>query len=138
MNVSNVKSPQYWQRLFIFLLVVVSVLSFMPKEPDVFDPDDPWYLRYLDKWEHGLAFTALGFSGFLAYRGKPLSVGMGLCLYGALIEILQPLLTASRFSDPLDFAADTSGVMLALVLSRSQKVLHRFRAIQSRFSARGA
>lgn len=125
MRVFDFKNPRHWQKLFLFLLLVISTLSFMPRDPDLVW-DKPWYLRYLDKWEHLFAFISLGMSGFLAHRGKPLWVGLGLGLYGALIERLQPILTATRFADPMDFVADISGVMLAWILIRSERWLRKW------------
>jgi hypothetical protein len=125
MQAFDLKSAQHWEKFFFVLVGVITLLAFMPKEPEL-TWDEPWYLRYLDKWEHLLAFISLGVSGLLAYRGKPHWVVLGLGVYGALIEMLQPILTGTRFADPVDFVADISGILLAWILIRSKRGLRKF------------
>ncbi|MSP86542.1 MAG: hypothetical protein EXR42_03965 [Methylotenera sp.] len=72
--------------------------------------------QFWDKAQHTLAFAILAIVGGLAFPQKVNLVVVGLIMHGALIEILQSTLTTTRFGDPLDWATDSIGVLIGLVI----------------------
>jgi VanZ family protein len=89
--------------------VFAFVMAIVPHPPQL--PDAP-----SDKVQHVAAFLVLGLLAFLAYsRTRPFLLGLGLSLFGALIEIIQAIPTLHRDSDPVDWLADTVAVALALI-----------------------
>ena len=70
-----------------------------------------------DKLQHIAAFVTLGLLGSWAYRGaSPVSLLLGLSLFGALIELIQAIPALHRDSDVLDWIADTVGAGVVLLI----------------------
>jgi hypothetical protein len=91
-------------------LLFAFVMAIIPHPPEL--PGAP-----SDKIQHVSAFAVLGALGFLAYpKSGPLSLGIGLSLFGALIEMVQAIPSLGRDSDMLDWIADTLAAGLILVL----------------------
>lgn len=73
-----------------------------------------------DKIGHVLAYFTLGISWFYVFRGqrkKWTYVALLLIIYGMVLEGLQGALTSYRTADLYDEFANTSGVLLALLMS---------------------
>jgi VanZ family protein len=71
----------------------------------------------VDKWLHGITFVilALWFAG--QYRpGSYWRIGIGLILFGFLIEGCQRLVTY-RSADWFDIWADTAGIVVGLIIA---------------------
>ena len=91
-------------------LVFAFVMAVLPQPPEL--PGAP-----SDKVQHIAAFLVLSLLGSLAhFQTRPLILGAGLSLFGALIEIVQGIPSLHRDSDPLDWVADTAAVVVVLVL----------------------
>jgi len=87
-------SVRIWRTLLVFLLVMVSYLALTPKPLEGYESG-------LDKVGHFMAFTALAFSGYLAFpssRGTRTALLFGPLAYGGLIEVLQLLCRVARRS----------------------------------------
>lgn len=96
------------------------VMAILPHPPEV--PGAP-----SDKVQHIVAFLILGSLAWFAYpRTSPIRLGIGLSLFGALIEVVQAIPALHRDSDVVDWLADTVAAGLILF------VLHWLRARRSR------
>ena len=69
-----------------------------------------------DKAQHALAFAVLTLTGSLAYANKTKAVYIGLILYGVIIEVMQNVLTSTRFSGVSDVLADGVGMAIGFVI----------------------
>lgn len=68
-----------------------------------------------DKLQHLLAFAGLTALAAAAHpRTRFVKIGIGMALYGALIEIVQSIPALNRQAELLDWAADIAGIALAL------------------------
>lgn len=67
-----------------------------------------------DKWLHGITFVflAVWFSGQYS-RQKYVHIGIGLFLFGVLIEMCQRMVSY-RTAELMDLAADTVGIVIGL------------------------
>ena len=91
---------------------IALVMALVPHPPRL--PGEP-----SDKVQHIAAFLSLGALGSFAYpKTNPLHLGLGLSLFGAVIEILQLIPALHRDGDPLDWMADTAAVALIIILLR--------------------
>jgi hypothetical protein len=101
-----VSRQRIWIAAFWLAVFAGIVLSLMPAPP----LHDPWFPA-ADKLQHAVAYGLLFLLGGLAgYRARPLAVG--LIALGAVIEVAQGTLTATRSAEWLDLAADAVGVGL--------------------------
>lgn len=103
--------------IFMVCLVILTYLLLIEMTPS---PDAS---IYKDKLQHAVAFAGLAFWGLLAYQSRTHSILMGLAVFGALMEVLQGILTTTRQSSFYDWLADIVGLVLAWLLVRF--VLHR-------------
>ena len=86
------------------------VMAILPKPPTL--PGEP-----SDKVQHILAFLTLAALASLAYpRARPLKIGLGLALYGALIEFTQMIPVLHRDAELLDWIADVAAASIVLAL----------------------
>lgn len=95
-------------KLFFWLAIVaVILLSLLP----INVPQQ--LVSWEDKIHHSIAYGSLYFLAICAYsyRFSIWSIGAILVLFGLLMEIAQSM-TAYRYGDPLDFLANTSGILL--------------------------
>ena len=89
--------------LFAFAMAVVPQPPQLPGAPS-------------DKVQHIAAFLTLSTLCFFAYRGtNPLYLGVGLSLFGALIELVQLIPALHRDGDVLDWVADTAATAVMLL-----------------------
>ncbi len=107
-----------WQVASIMLLVLVLAATLMPVV--WFWPDrhgfSAWFL-HVDKWMHGITFVilAIWFAG--QYRRESYwRIGVGLIMFGVLIEVCQRLVTY-RSAEWFDVAADVAGIAVGLVVA---------------------
>jgi VanZ family protein len=101
---------RYLPHLFWAALAFAFVMAILPKPPHI--PGDP-----SDKVQHILAFITLAGLASLAYpAARPLKLGLGLSLYGALIEVVQAIPVLNRDAELLDWAADTVAAFSVLLL----------------------
>lgn len=107
-----------WRSAGIALLVIVLVGMLMPAV--WFWPDRgrmlDWFVD-VDKWLHGIIFVVLAI--WFAGQYKPRSywrIGVGLVLFGVLIEACQRLVTY-RSAEWFDIAADAAGILVGLAIA---------------------
>ena len=86
-------------------------MAIIPHPPQL--PGEP-----SDKIQHIMAFLVLG-----GWRPSPtpcqaLLLGVGLSLFGALIELVQYIPALHRDSDPVDWIADTIAAAVVLLMHR--------------------
>lgn len=101
--------------LFLALLILVTYLLLMEMPPA--PPSWP----YKDKVQHIVVFLTLSISGGLAFQKRSFFVYLMLACYGALMEVLQSVLTVTRVASVYDWLADVTGVLLAILLLRMLK-----------------
>jgi VanZ family protein len=90
--------------------VFAFVMAIVPHPPEL--PGAP-----SDKIQHIMAFLVLAGLAASAYpRSSPLMLGVGLSLFGALIELVQYIPSLHRDSDPADWIADTIAAVLVLLI----------------------
>ncbi|MCF6221113.1 MAG: hypothetical protein L3J65_08375 [Robiginitomaculum sp.] len=111
------------QRMFLVLAVVLAtvivVKSVTPALPSL-------SISNMDKVIHVLAYLILGLVTLPALsRFKPLMVWIGLCGFGASIEVAQGLMSTGRSADIFDGIANAGGAFLALVSWRILTLLIR-------------
>lgn len=73
-----------------------------------------------DKFEHAAAYALLaatGCIGFASRRGR-IAVVIGLAVYGGAIELVQPVVSASRESSVADWVANLTGIGIGYALAR--------------------
>ena len=86
--------------------VVVAILALMPKERM------PIILDFWDKAQHFTSFFVLGVLGSLVYCGLRPRVLVCLCIFGAVIELLQ-WAVGFRVGSWADWLADVAGLTMA-------------------------
>ena len=73
----------------------------------------------IDKVYHGIAYFTLSFSWLIAYYKKPKKkrvIIISCIIFGIIIELLQSTFTNYRTGDYLDVIANSSGILIALVI----------------------
>ncbi len=100
---------KYWRLVFYFVLCVCS-FGFMK---DVSGIPSTWMPN--DKVMHHLIFLALMLLWQLSYQQKTLLGTLLMSIYGGAVEIAQATFT-NRMGDWWDWAADNSGIVVALIL----------------------
>jgi VanZ family protein len=98
--------------LFVGLLILVTYLLLMEMPPTT--PSWP----YKDKVQHITVFLALTISGGLAFQNGCVALCAMLAAYGALMEVLQSVLTVTRIASVYDWLADVAGILIATALLR--------------------
>ena len=71
---------------------------------------------YKDKLQHIVAFGGVAFWGLLAFQRYPKMVMLGLAVFGAVMEVLQGVLTTTRQPNTYDWLADLVGILLAWIV----------------------
>jgi VanZ like protein len=106
-----------WQVASLILLLLVLAATLMPA---VWFWDDRFkalsWFDGIDKWFHGVTFLVLSmwFTGL--YRKRSYwKIGIGLLLFGLVIEVSQRMVTY-RTAEWLDVWADAAGIILGLVI----------------------
>lgn len=98
--------------VFLGLLVLVTYLLLMEMPPA--PPSWP----YKDKVQHITVFLALSITGGLAFQNRQIAVCILLAAYGALMEVLQSILTVTRVASVYDWLADATGILIAIAVLR--------------------
>lgn len=98
--------------LFVSLLILVTYLLLMEMPPAT--PSWP----YKDKVQHITVFLALATCGGLAFQNRYVAVCTMLAGYGALMEVLQSVLTVTRIASVYDWLADVAGILIAAAVLR--------------------
>ena len=103
---------RYMPHVFFIGVALMTILSLIPST------SVPQALQFWDKAQHSLAFAALSITGSMAFPRRLKLVCMGLLTHGAVIEVMQSTLTATRFGDVFDWLADGIGVLVGVGLYR--------------------
>jgi VanZ family protein len=113
--VKALRLPWLWLGIWLAMVLAVVVLSLGSPPPG---PDVP----ASDKWQHLVAYGLLSLSAVqLFLPGRPLlAVAVALVLLGMGLEIAQGTLTTDRMMDWRDAVANTLGVGLGLLTSRTR------------------
>lgn len=97
--------------IIITIAIVCLSLIRMPKVPFTFSN--------VDKVYHIIAYFTLSMSWLFSYYKQPQKkylIIIGCILFGIIIEVLQSTLTVYRTGDYLDVIANSTGVLLALLI----------------------
>lgn len=100
-------------------IIIVLCLIWVPPHPDALDR-----VSLIDKWTHIVLFALLCLTWCYERRRRhtPLRRLLwaltGTSAFGALIEVSQGTLTATRSADTADWLADTLGALLGLIVGR--------------------
>ncbi|MCR1786248.1 hypothetical protein KVF89_27195 [Nocardioides carbamazepini] len=107
--------PWLWAGAWVGLLLVVVALSLAPPPPS---PDVPQG----DKWQHLLVYASLAAVAVQVFRpGRALLLAaLVVVALGAGLELAQGALTDDRMMDGRDALANTIGVGLGLLTSRTR------------------
>lgn len=116
-----------WRRavvpIFWTMTVIIYAVAIMPS-PQA--PD----LGAGDKMNHIIAFLMLTFIGRAAYPFQPAwRLGVGLSLFGALIELTQAIPALQREASIRDWIADSLAIIVALAICR---MVERWRRVPNR------
>ena len=95
------------------LAVVIAYLTLTPQQPETIDG------VLSDKAYHVMAFAALIFPGALLYLGSLVWLIPATLIFGAVIELVQPLV--GRSAEVADFVADIVGVACGLVFGLTMR-----------------
>jgi VanZ family protein len=103
--------------VFVFGLVLTTYLLLVEMSPS----KAAW--TYTDKIQHAMGFFLLASSASIGFPRKARFFYVGLVLYGALMEVLQGLLTVTRQASVYDWMADVAGILLSIILLNTLKVI---------------
>ena len=108
--------PRRWQLASAVLLLLVLGAALAPALLPWLTNEAP-ALPQIDKWMHGItfAFLALWFTGQYARRTWAWIV-LGLCVYGAIIEVGQSFIPY-RTAEWADLAADALGALVGIAIA---------------------
>jgi len=111
----TIKNRNFIQYTFFFVAFVVFILAVMPahKMPEL----NSW-----DKLNHFMAFFALAVLHLYGFMLRYVVVFVLLASYGVFIEIAQ-YFSINRSSEILDVIADMSGVVAAIILVYTFRIL---------------
>jgi len=107
---------RFWLLLTLVQLVLITGLSLWPVEQLPAVPGT-------DKAHHFIAYTALVFPLALARPRYFIAIFLALVAWGGVIELIQPFV--NRWGEWLDFAANSFGAGLGLLLSAVLRRLTR-------------
>lgn len=99
-----------YKLIFIICLAILTYLLLMEMAPT----NDGSI--YKDKLQHIVAFGGVAFWGLLSFQQYSKTVMLVLAVYGALMEVLQGLLTTTRQPSAYDWLADMVGILLAWMI----------------------
>lgn len=104
--------PRLWLGLWVAAIITVIVVCLGPP------PKIPELPSGSDKVEHFLAYFLLSWGAvqLFARRSALLMAAVGLVVMGIAIEFAQGAWTINRSADPLDALANTTGVVMGLLL----------------------
>ena len=126
-------SPKRHALAILVTTLLAVVITYLTLTPMRLEPPE----RLLsDKAYHLLAFAALIFPCALVYRRSLIFVVPAALVFGAAIELIQPLV--GRSAEWADFLADVIGVALGLITSQMVRVLISKSAAGQRLRSRRA
>jgi VanZ family protein len=110
LDVPKLRFARIWWAMGWFIVAFITVSCL---EPPRYVPN----LHLWDKAEHALAFYGMTvwFGGLIRERSY-WRLAAWMLLFGASIEVAQGVMGLGRDMDVMDFAADTIGVAIALVM----------------------
>jgi len=82
----------------------------------------PIQINHLDKIKHAFAYFVLSLVWFIALRTTKINkylIAFGCFLYGIIIEVLQVTITSHRSGEILDVIANTTGILIAIIIYNS-------------------
>lgn len=79
---------------------------------------------HMDKIIHAILFAMLTAVGYLAYPTMSNRLYLGLMVYGIITEVLQGLLTVTRYASIYDWIADSVGILLCVLAVKVIKSQH--------------
>jgi VanZ family protein len=98
--------------VFVFGIVLTTYLLLIEMSPS----KAAW--TYTDKIEHAMGFFLLATSARMGFPDSARTLYLGLAFYGALMEVLQGLLTVTREASVYDWFADVIGIFLCVALAK--------------------
>ena len=101
-------AKQYGVSISFLFLLVITILSFIPvtEEPPI---------NGVDKIEHLIAYSALTLPASLAYHPRTKHIFWFACIWGMMIEIIQPYF--GRQADTIDAVINVLGAGIGIALS---------------------
>lgn len=100
---------QFWQGITIVILVLITVASLYPAQHLPSVPGS-------DKTHHFIAYCALMLPAALRRPKYWLAFALLFITWSGLIELIQP--HVNRYGEWLDLAANTGGVLLAIIIAQ--------------------
>jgi len=82
----------------------------------------PIQINHLDKIKHAFAYFVLSLVWFIALRTTKINkylIAFCCFLYGIIIEVLQVTITSHRSGEILDVIANTTGILIAIIIYNS-------------------
>lgn len=108
---------KYFARSLFFLKIVFIVLcAYLTYLLLIELAPEPMKYEYQDKIQHVVAFCGVAMFGLLGFPSMRWWIVAGMAGYGALMEVMQKLLTTTRHASITDWFADVAGILLAWVL----------------------
>ena len=101
---------QFWLGITIVILVVITVASLYPAQ---YLPSVPGS----DKTHHFIAYCALMLPTAIRRPKYWLAIALLFITWSGLIELIQP--HVNRYAEWLDLAANTGGVLLAIIITQA-------------------
>lgn len=101
--------------VFVFGIVLTTYLLLIEMSPSKL----AW--TYKDKMQHAMGFFLLASSARIGFPNQTRLFCIGLVFYGALMEVLQSLLTLTREASVYDWVADVAGVLLCIIIFNTLK-----------------
>lgn len=105
---------RYWWQLTFSIAIIITILSLYPVESLPSVPGT-------DKTHHFIAYGALAFPVALVRPQKWLLIIIGFLGYSGAIELVQPFV--NRYAEWMDLAANSLGLILAILLSSIIRLL---------------
>ena len=111
----------------IAVFIIVFILVILP-ENDLAAKNSWLNISYLDKWVHACMFAIMTFLFLLPIaesnmfkkvkRHYFIRIGLAACIWGLTTEFIQKFFIPTRSFDLLDWAADSAGVLIAIIYCR--------------------
>jgi len=106
---------RYWLSLTVFTLLSITTLSLWPA---VYLPEVPG----TDKSHHFIAYLLLMLPTALKKPKHWMLIAVGFVVFSGAIELIQPYV--NRYGEWLDLAANSFGILLAIIIAKLIKHFH--------------